>query len=156
MQEIEEFEENMLSTCNFIDEERQEIIQLQTESITLATFMDMDQLYKELKPLIDSISEYDFADPVTKRKEKWPVYEIYDDGKGLLTIVFLFRNRLNTYNPDGSICQNEEEPEYVYTMIVARVFDIGETYFEPITGEIHHWMKKKYEALLKKTVGNYI
>jgi hypothetical protein len=148
MEEMEEFEENMLATCNFFDE-RQEIIQLQTESITLATFMDMDQLYKELKPLINSISEFDFANPATIRKEKWPAYEIYDDGKGPLMIVFLFRNRLNTYNSDGCVNENEEEPEFVYSIVIARVFDAGETYYEPIKEEIHYWMKKQYEKLLK-------
>jgi len=151
MREMEEFDENMLSSCNFINSERNEIIQLQTESIILATFMDMDQLYKELKPLIDSISEFDFANPVSQRKEKWPVFEIYDDGEGPLTIVFLFRNRLNTYNPDGSVNENEENSEFVYPMVVARVFDIGETYYEPIIEDTQHWMKEKYETLLKKS-----
>lgn len=152
MEEMEEFEENMLATCNFIDEERQEIIQIQTESITLTTFMSMDQLYKELKPLIDSISEFDFAKPHSERKEKWPVYEIYDDGNGPLTIAFLFRTRLNTYDSEGRVNENEDDPEYVYPMIVARVFDLGETYYEPIKLEIHNHLKKQYEVLLKKTV----
>ena len=110
----------------------------------------MDQLYKELKPLIDSISEFDFEKPHTERKGKWPLYEIFDDGEGPLTITFLFRNRLNTYNPDGSANENDENPELVYTMIVVRVIDLGETYFELINNDMHFWMKEKYEMLKEK------
>lgn len=150
MEEMEEFEENMLATCNFHDENRQEIIQLQTESIILATFMGMDQLYKDLKPLINSISEYDYAKPVTDREEKWPLFEIFDDGKGPLTIVFIFQNRLNTYNPDGSINENDEDSEFAYPMVVSKVFYIDETYYEHINNDMHFWMKEKYEMLKEK------
>lgn len=153
MEEMEEFDENMLATCNFFDDDRQEIIQLQAESITLSTFMDMDQLYHELKLLINAISEFDLGDPASIIKGKWPVYEIYDDGREPLAITFLFRNRLNTYNSDGSV--NEKDgPEYVYPMVVARVFDTDETYYEPITGDNHEWMKEKYEELLNKASEN--
>ena len=41
-------------------------------------------------------------------------------------------------------------PEYVYPMVVARVFDVGETYYEPIKRKYTNWMKKQYEKLLKK------
>lgn len=154
MEEMEEFDENMLATCNFYVDDRQEFIQLQTESITLATFMDMDQLYHELKLLINAISEFDLGDPASVRKGKWPVYEIFDDGRAPLVITFLFRNRLNTYNSDGSVNENDD-PEYVYPMVVARVFDTDETYYEPIRGDTHEWMKEKYEALLKKANENF-
>lgn len=150
MEEIEEFDENMLATCNFFDKERQEIIQIQAESITLATFMDMDQLFQELKLLVNAISEFDLGDPASVRKGKWPVYEIFDDGRAPLTITFLFQNRLNTYNSDGSVNENSEDTEYVYPMIVVRVFDTAEIYYEPITDDIHEWMGEKYEELLSK------
>ena len=146
---MEEFDENMIATCNFFDEARQEIIQLQAESITLATFMDMDQLFQELKLLINAISEFDLGDPASLRKGKWPVYEIFDDGRAPLAITFLFRNRLNTYNSDGSVNENDG-PEYVYPMVVARVFDTDETYYEPIGNDIHLWIKEKYAALMNK------
>lgn len=151
---MEEFEENMLATCNFFDEKRQEIIQIQTESITLATFMEMDQLYKELKSLINSIFEFDFAKPVSGRKDKWPLYEIYDDGRAPLTIAFLFRNRLNAYNSEGNVNENNEDTEFVYPMVVTRVYDIEELYYEPINTNQHLWIKNNYNMLLSKSVDN--
>jgi hypothetical protein len=147
---MEDFEENMLATCNFYDAERQEITQLQTEWINIVNFREMDQYYKELKPLIDSISEFDFANPYTNRENTWPYFEIYDDGKGPLTIIFLFRNKLTTYNPDGSVNEMDGDSEYVYPLVIARVYDIDETYYEPIGNDMHLWIKEKYELMLKK------
>ena len=61
-----------------------------------------------------------------------------------LTIFFLFKDTLNTYNSDGCNNENEQDPEFVYPIVVARVFDICETYYEPIGNDVHFCMKEKY------------
>ena len=147
---MEEFEENMIATCHFYNEERKEIIQLQTEWINLFNSYDIEHYYQELKPLIDSISEFNFINPYTNHVNTWPSFEIYDDGRGPLTIAFLFRNRLPRYNSDGNLIEKDEEPEYVYPFVIARIFDINESYYEPIGNDVRNWMKEKYEFLLKK------
>lgn len=134
---MEEFEENMLATCLFYNEGRQEIIQLQTERINMINFCELDIYYEELKPLIDSISEFDFTNPISEGGKTWPFFEI----KGPLTIVFLFRNTLIAYNSDG--IENEKDTEFVYQFVIARIFDVAMTYYEPIGNDIHLWIKEK-------------
>lgn len=152
MEELEDeiFDENMLASCNFYDAERQILIQLQTEWINIVNFRELDKCYEELKPLINSISEFNSTNPLAEKNGQWPIYEIFDDGKGPLTITFLFRNLLIKYNSDGSTNENDNEAEYVYPLIIAKVYDIDITYYEPIQNDTHLWVKEKYEFLLKK------
>ena len=55
----------------------------------------------------------------------------------IISIFFSCSKQAENDKSDGSVNENDENPYYVYPLVAARVFDVNETYHEPIGDDIH-------------------
>jgi hypothetical protein len=145
------FDEERLATCSFYDKERDLIIQLITESVSVRNIQEMDMFYKELKPSIMAFWDNDLVAAVSGNELlRYLEQTVSFSERGPSVIAFLFEFWIGLENKMPPEKKSEDYTNYVNSLILARIIEPSQTYHETIGQDYHDWIRGIYDKLMEK------